>query len=136
MPLHRALYVSDAVAGAGSTLLSIVEILGASERNNRRDHVTGVLLCHEGRFLQVVEGARGDLDRLFNRLRLDPRHTNIRLLADHPVGSRLFGDWTMAQVLITPDLARLMAASTLSDIAPDRAEALLHAASQALPATV
>lgn len=136
MPLHRALYVSDAVAGAGSTLLSIVEILGASERNNRRDHVTGVLLCHYGRFLQVVEGARGDIDRLFKRLRLDPRHTNIRLLADHPVESRLFGDWTMAQVMVTPDLSRLMAVSNLSDIAPDRAEKLLYAASRSLPAAV
>ena len=52
MPLHRAIYVSDAVGGAATSLLVLAEILGASDRNNRRDGLTGVLMRHDGRFLQ------------------------------------------------------------------------------------
>ena len=48
--LCRAIYISQAVGNAGSNLLSVAEILGVSERNNRRDRLTGVLLSHDGWF--------------------------------------------------------------------------------------
>lgn len=61
MPLHRAIYVSDAVGDAATSLLVLVEILGESERNNRRDGLTGVLMRHAGLFLQVIEGLAATL---------------------------------------------------------------------------
>ena len=54
--LQRAIYVSDATGEAASNLLSLVQILGVSDVNNRRDHLTGVLLIHGGQFLQAIEG--------------------------------------------------------------------------------
>lgn len=133
MPLHRVIYVSDAVGGAGANLLSLVEILGVSDRNNRRDHLTGCLISHEGRFLQVVEGSRGDIDMLLSRLRADPRHTNLRLLADQPVSERRFNAWAMAQASVTPEAADLLADSSLGAISAGRAETLLASVLQRLP---
>lgn len=88
--LFRTVFVSATVGAIGQTTLSIAQILGAADRNNRRDQITGVMLFHDSRVLQAVEGQRGDLDRLFARLREDPRHTDLTILATIPVEARRF----------------------------------------------
>ncbi|MGH7026275.1 BLUF domain-containing protein [Brevundimonas sp.] len=133
MLLHRAIYVSDAVGDAATSLLVLVEILGGAERNNRRDGLTGVLMRHDGRFLQAIEGRRDDVDRLMGRLRADPRHENLRLLSDTDVSCRLFGDWPMTLAELTPAAGRLLNGGGLDQLGPDRAEAVLIAAAEALP---
>ena len=135
MPLHRVIYISEAVGAAGSNLLSFVEILGISDRNNRRDHLTGALLCHAGRFLQVIEGSRGDLDMLMTRLRGDPRHQNIRILSDEPITSRRFAAWAMAQAEVTPEVIALLPETGLGALSASRAAALMDAVASRLPQT-
>jgi hypothetical protein len=87
--LHRVIYASEAVGVTGVSTLSIAQILGESERNNRRDHVTGCVMFHEGHILQVLEGTRVDLNRLMGRILADPRHSGVRVLSDSPIASRL-----------------------------------------------
>lgn len=88
--LYRITYVSEAMGSLGTSLLSVAQVLGVSEVNNRRDHVTGAMAIDAGRIVQVIEGSRSDVDRLLGRLRTDRRHTNLSILADRPVASRLF----------------------------------------------
>ncbi len=88
--LYRITYVSEAAGSLGSSLLSVAQVLGVSEANNRRDHVTGAMAIDKGRIVQVIEGARADVDRLLGRIQSDPRHTNMAILSDRPVASRLF----------------------------------------------
>lgn len=131
--ISRILYVSDAVGAAGENLLSMADILGASDRNNRRDHVSGLLAFHNGRFLQVLEGARADLDRLMRRLQDDSRHTNIRILVDQPIAERTFS-WPMARAPLTPALKALIAeAACPIEHGPSAVERLRESA-RALPA--
>lgn len=86
--LHRVIYASEAVGATGVSTLSIAQILGVSERNNRRDHVSGCLMFHDGHILQVLEGARADLDRLMRKILVDPRHAGVRVLSDMPIAER------------------------------------------------
>lgn len=86
--LHRVVYVSESVGATGVSTQSLAEILGASDRNNRRDHLTGCVLFHEGRIVQAIEGGRVDIDRLIRRLLVDPRHTGMRIIVDTPIGER------------------------------------------------
>lgn len=86
--LHRVIYASEAVGATGASALSVAQILGVSDRNNRRDHVTGCLMFHQGHILQALEGARTDLDRLMRRVLADPRHTDVRILSDMPIIER------------------------------------------------
>lgn len=125
MLLHRAIYVSDAVGGAATSLLALAEILGQAERNNRRDGLTSALMRHDGRFLQLIEGRRVDVDRLMDRLRRDPRHENLRLLSDLPVAVRRFDGRPMVLAALTPDGALLLGGDALDQLSPARAEALL-----------
>ncbi len=86
--LQRVIYASEAVGATGASTLSIAQILGVSDRNNRRDRVSGCLMFHRGHILQVLEGERADLDRLMRRIIADPRHTGLRVLSDTPIPER------------------------------------------------
>jgi len=86
--LYRVIFSSEAAGSAGLSTLAVAEILGASVANNRRDHITGCMMFHRGHILQVVEGARSDLDRLLRRLESDPRHVGLRILSDTPIDAR------------------------------------------------
>lgn len=135
MPLSRIVYVSDAVGAAADGLMPLIDIVGASDRNNRRDHLTGVLMRCEGRFLQVIEGTRADLDRLMKRLDGDTRHAGIRILSDEPIESRLFPDWGMARVDPTPEVAEFLDKATDAMNGADagrRVESLLSNASRSM----
>ena len=86
--LYRLIFASEAVGSTGLSTLALAQILGVSVANNRRDDITGCMMIHGGHILQVVEGARSDLDRLLRRLRLDPRHAGLRVLSDAPIPAR------------------------------------------------
>lgn len=86
--LYSVTYVSEIVFEGGFSTLALAQILGASEANNRRDQITSGMLTHGGRVIQVVEGARSDVDRLMRRLQADPRHRNLRILSDRPIAAR------------------------------------------------
>lgn len=123
--LQRAIYVSDATGEAGSNLLSLAEILGVSGANNRRDRITGVLAYHDGQFLQVLEGRRTDLDRLIRRLRADPRHSNLRFLADGSIEGRTYAQAPIQMLALNADARAILGTAPLSSLDQAGAFALL-----------
>lgn len=130
--LQRAIYVSDAAGSAGASILSMALILGASDANNRRDHLTGVLIFHRGQFMQVIEGARTDLERLLKRLRADVRHTDMRMLFDGPAQGRRFGAVPMAQVPVEGVVADRLNDRKLDSLSLAEAESLFGTAVELL----
>lgn len=116
---QRLIYVSDAVGTAGLSILSIAQIIGVSQAHNRRDRISGVLITHKGQFLQLIEGAHADVQRLMKRLRADPRHTNIRVIADRETEDRCFGSAPMACVEVVGEVAELIADRALDQLTLD-----------------
>ncbi len=102
---------------AGASTLSLAQILGVSERNNRRDDITSGLLFHEGWCLHAMEGSRGDLDRLLRRLREDGRIATLRVVVDQPISRRRFcqpislceNPEALLRMIGSPELARITA---------------------------
>jgi hypothetical protein len=80
--------------------------------------VTGVL-CHTGdTFLQVLEGGRAAVSRLYNRIAQDPRHREVTLLSLEEVAERRFAGWAMGQADISrlnPGLVLKFSESTVLD---------------------
>ena len=99
--LCRLVYRSDSLIDHGESP-ALDAIFRASVRNNGRDKITGALALPDGKFVQVIEGRRRDLDALMIRLRADDRHTNIAVLGDWPIAARLFPGWAMARPDPTP----------------------------------
>ena len=99
--LVRLMYASRAAASVDQE--ELIAILRKSKANNPPLGVTGVLCFSEGVFLQVLEGGRSAVNRLYNRITSDSRHTQVELLSYAEIGERRFAGWSMGQV----DMGRL-----------------------------
>ena len=78
------------------------ELLAAARRANAKRHVTGMLAYINGNFLQVIEGDDDVIDGLFNKIKGDPRHKRVLLLAREPITARYFSDWSMGFEALLP----------------------------------
>jgi hypothetical protein len=94
--LVRLMYASRAVPALDQE--ELVTILRQSKANNPSTGVTGVLCFSGGIFLQVLEGGRSAVNKLYNRIGADPRHTDVELLLYEEIGERRFASWSMGQV--------------------------------------
>jgi hypothetical protein len=80
----------------GNVEREIEHILVTARRNNAREGVTGALLYDEGCFAQVLEGPLAAVERVFERIQCDFRHSDVIVLENAPQNERLFGNWSMA----------------------------------------
>jgi hypothetical protein len=94
--LVRLIYASRAAATVGPEQLQA--ILRKSKANNPALGITGLLCFSDGVFLQALEGGRGAVNQLYNRLVTDPRHSGIQLLSYVEIDERRFAGWSMGQV--------------------------------------
>jgi len=96
--LYRLVYYSRSkIRGdANACANAIRDILRASQLNNLRDNITGGLLYNARSFGQVLEGPRRAVEATFDRIRLDPRNSDIALLWFDVVVGRAFESWSMA----------------------------------------
>jgi hypothetical protein len=99
--LVRLMYASRAAKPLDPEELT--HILRYSRGANPKVGVTGVLCSTGDLFIQVLEGGRAAVNRLYNRIAADSRHTEVTLLAYEEIPERRFAGWAMGQV----NLARL-----------------------------
>ncbi len=96
--LVRLMYASRANEAVRPEVLNA--IMKKSTQNNPGVGVTGVL-CFSGEiFLQVLEGGRAAVNKLYNRIAQDPRHRDVMLLSYDEIAERSFAGWSMGQVNI------------------------------------
>jgi len=73
----------------------LLEILGSCRKNNAELNITGMLLYHDGNFIQVLEGEEDVVVALYEKISQDPRHENVLTYVKQPIGQREFSDWEM-----------------------------------------
>ncbi len=94
--LHRLLYASrQQFAPDMIPDEEIDSLIRASIRNNREVAITGLLLVHDGWFVQALEGPAEAVMTTYRRIVDDPRHTAARVIHAGPAEARAFGDWNM-----------------------------------------
>lgn len=86
--------------------LQLGEILASSRRNNPALSVSGILLYHQGSFMQLLEGEEQTVRALYARIALDPRHHRAAVLRERHIENRSFGSWSMGFVALDPRLLR------------------------------
>ncbi len=99
--LVRLMYASRALPSVNQD--ELIAILRKSKATNPGVGITGVLCYSQGIFLQVLEGGRSAVNKLYNRVAADPRHTDVELMIYEEIGQRSFAGWSMGQV----NMARL-----------------------------
>ena len=90
--LKRVIYVSEKTDFSDA---SLAQIIASSTKNNQESGVTGCLLSGSNSFLQLLEGPRQTIDRLYVTINADSRHKNVAMLIDEDIVQKLFASWSM-----------------------------------------
>ena len=71
-------------------------ILASSRANNIRAGVTGALLYNAGNFAQILEGPLSAIERTFEIIQCDARHSEVTVILLGPGAVRQFPEWSMS----------------------------------------
>jgi hypothetical protein len=95
----QMVYISRAsipVSAQGSEIgPEMSKILRKSRINNRARNIVGALYFGNGNFFQCLEGDENELMSLYETLKKDTRHHDLRIVSMKPVSERSFGQWEM-----------------------------------------
>ena len=91
--MYQLVYISKATADFSAEDLDT--LLAKARSNNAQQNVTGMLLYHEGSFIQALEGEEERVDAIFNKIETDSRHTDAHIVLRTKVEERAFADWSM-----------------------------------------
>lgn len=111
--LVQLIYVSRALFSASNNPSSVepevARILAVSRTNNKKNGLMGVLYYGNSCFFQCLEGEESAVDALYDKLHLDPRHKDIKLLSKTNIGQLSFSKWQMKYVSADMDMKVLLA---------------------------
>lgn len=106
--LVRLIYASRSTTPITDQVVE--DVLAKSRESNPNAGITGVLcVCDGNVFMQLLEGGRDDVNRLYSRVIHDTRHTDVTLLEYSEITERRFTNWRMGRV----DLDRINAGMVL-----------------------
>jgi hypothetical protein len=94
--LYQLIYMSGATRELKE--MELARLLLATRSANAARDVSGILLYDAGSFLQVLEGECEVVEKLYERIKKDPRHARVRTLLQRTVEKRQFNDWSMGFV--------------------------------------
>lgn len=93
MALHELVYVS--LADHPMSRAELSALLECAREHNRQHGITGLLICSEREFMQLLEGEREEVFTLYRHIERDPRHTQVHMIWDGPIPSRSCEHWAM-----------------------------------------
>ncbi len=95
--LIRLVYASrsNSDVPTGAVDPAVGSILAQSRRNNQQQAIGGVLFFGDGYFFQCLEGEASAVQATYERILLDERHRDARILLQETVATRLFARWSM-----------------------------------------
>ncbi|AKJ27950.1 BLUF domain-containing protein [Caldimonas brevitalea] len=94
--LIRLLYASRAAEAVTHELIE--SILSESRSRNPALGITGILCYGADIYMQVLEGSREAVNKLYNEITCDARHRDVTVLHYEEICERRFAGWTMGQV--------------------------------------
>lgn len=99
MQLHSITYTS--VASYALSKADLEHLLSSARKRNLEQHITGVLLYVEGRFMQYLEGPKAGLEVVLPYIKSSPMHHHLDFQSMKAMDAREYEAWSMAYV--TPD---------------------------------
>lgn len=97
---------------------NVAKILTKSRINNRKNGLVGVLYYGNGHFFQCIEGEESAIDKLYETLLQDERHTDLKMLSRRTINHPSFADWSMKYVSLEDEMNQLLKANGYSSFDP------------------
>ena len=91
--IHEILYVSKLAADAPIRVVADIAVKSRSANLSRV--ITGLLVFDGMHFCQQFEGSDIEVAALMDRIRQDPRHTQVEVLHHGPLVERRFRRWSL-----------------------------------------
>jgi hypothetical protein len=91
--LSQLIYVSNRKPTC--TQEEIDNILASCKKNNPPLNITGVLLYSDTKFIQLVEGESKVIMSLYDKIKLDTRHSNSIMISYGMIPEKSFPSWHM-----------------------------------------
>ncbi|MBX2819169.1 MAG: BLUF domain-containing protein [Rhodothermaceae bacterium] len=76
-------------------------LLEAARKKNKQRGITGILLYHDGNFMQILEGPKETVLETYALIENDPRHKGIIRLLSRSFPTRNFDEWSMGYARCT-----------------------------------
>lgn len=89
--MYQLAYISK--ANNEFTLDELTDLSIDAGMRNRQIDVTGMLVYHQGVFLQFLEGNEHTIGDLYQRIANDPRHSDCQIIYTNEATTRLFSNW-------------------------------------------
>jgi hypothetical protein len=99
--LVQLVYISRANVPLTTTVTTT--ILESARVHNRVAGITGLLCQGQDLFIQILEGERSVVNRLYNTLIKDKRHKDVEIVSLEEIQVRKFPNWSMAHVIISEE---------------------------------
>ena len=93
MDKSRIIYISQAISPFSKR--DLLDLLHESRAYNSIDSIYGFLFYKNGFFFQVIEGKTQLINDLFDRIKKDKRHFNVKLISNTLIKNYLFDKWSM-----------------------------------------
>ena len=125
--LTQLIYVSSATDLFTDVELKDLLVLARDE--NKKHHVTGMLLYKDGNFMQIIEGEESDIEQLFTNITSDKKHTGVIRLLKETIKQRAFSNWSMGFKNLSPEetegFSDFLSVTAEDTVLPGKAKTLL-----------
>ncbi len=91
--IFQLVYIS--AANKEFTEDELQEMLSKARANNKSLNISGMLLFHQGSFIQALEGSKDVVESLYSKISEDTRHSETRVLFRGELEERDFETWSM-----------------------------------------
>ncbi len=85
------------------TEMSLLQLLDQSRVFNKQHDISGILLYLQGKFIQVLEGDKQEVNDLYARIEKDRRHKKVTRVIEGNAPDRIFKGWSMGFKRLTHD---------------------------------
>ena len=114
--MFQLVYMSSLVKDEPEILAAILD---SSERNNKRNNITGMMSYSDGNVMQVLEGEKETVLKTYQAVQLDLRHYDIFLLLEEEIATRIFASWSMGfRQISTADMQEFPLAANVFKVGP------------------
>jgi ABC-type uncharacterized transport system YnjBCD ATPase subunit len=100
MSLYQLVYLSQRAAYCDEAALD--QLLKQSITNNKANDITGILMRCDTHFFQYIEGEQNVVLALYQKIKADPRHSELVTVSSGVIERRAFANWEMRSELLTP----------------------------------
>jgi len=91
--MYHLVYTSVAVAPFSE--VDLIQLLEQSRNSNKTTEITGILLYIQGKFIQVLEGEKTAVNKLYTNIVGDGRHKKVTIVIEGDSKERMFKGWSM-----------------------------------------